>query len=405
MSCHEGKEFQNENEYRIKVKDVKFSIFVDKFGKILKYDFKLNKEESIELIKTLIQRFLSNNGSSSQDPNNCKEIGIDNEEFFCLIWLIYYSYCNNNNIVLNLFNFDVNKFSKNFFEMNKPNIKILKNTLGIDEFHKDNLVIQPINLFDHYSLMLFSNNEIYLIDFGLTHCSDNLKNENAKKANNYYNELLAMLDKKNLSHKFFEIFNIEKEGSSDQKKIEEKLKEIVGFEDKELSTQLIKYFDAEKSIKNTNILDEKSCQCFPDIFYNDELCKKIQILNNFSIQGEQTCGYFTAAAFQYILMNNLNIKKIIDENKDGIFQMIVCKIVLDLFTDDNQKIVLINEKIDDDNYDIYDNKKNMIAIKKKFKINIKGRSEKKLIPLGNDEIIDIKTIKKMLEIKGYKKKN
>ena len=85
--------------------------------------------------------------------------------------------------------------------------------------------------------------------------------------------------------------------------------------------------------------------------------------------------------------------------------MIVCKIVLDLFTDDNQKIVLINEKIDDDNYDIYDNKKNMIAIKKKFKINIKGRSEKKLIPLGNDEIIDIKTIKKMLEIKGYKKKN
>ena len=74
MSCHEGKEFQNENEYRIKVKDVKFFIFVDKFGN--------NKEESIELIKTLIQRFLSNNGSSSQDPNNYKEIGIDNEEFF-----------------------------------------------------------------------------------------------------------------------------------------------------------------------------------------------------------------------------------------------------------------------------------------------------------------------------------
>ena len=52
------------------------------------------------------------------------------------------------------------------------------------------------------------------------------------------------------------------------------MKEIVGFEDKELTTQLIKYLESEKSIKDTNILEKKSSQCFPDIFYNDELCKK-----------------------------------------------------------------------------------------------------------------------------------
>ena len=64
---------------------------------------------------------------------------------------------------------------------------------------------------------------------------------------------------------------------------------------------------------------------------------------------------------------------------------------------------LINEKIENDNYDIYSNQKNIIGIKKKIKINVEARNEKSLKQLNDDEIIDIETIKKMLEVKGYKK--
>jgi hypothetical protein len=251
--------------------------------------------------------------------------------------------------------------------------------------------------------MLFDNKEIYLIDFGLSHCSDNLKNEKSKKVDKYYNEFLDMLNEKKLNHKYLEIFNIEKENSTDQEIVGKKLEEIVGFKDTNLTTHLIQIFEVEKEIKNTKYLDEGSCQGFSDVFKNNELCQKIPILNSYSIQGEQACGYFSAAALQYILMNNLNIEKIIDETKDGIFQISVCKIMLEVFMGDNQKIILLNEKIENGNYDVYDNTKNIIAIKKNFQINIKARNDKLLTRLENDEIIDIKTIKTMLEKKGYKK--
>ena len=404
MISDESENFKRNNEYTVKVRDIILcSISVDELGNILEKEPKINKQKSIENIKVLINYVLTNNDSSLQINNSCKEIGIDNTEFFCLIWLIYISYCKTDKIILKLFNFEIDKFSDYFFEKIKPDVKTLKNYLGINEIHKDNLIIQPINLFDHYSLMLFDNKEIYLIDFGLSHCSDNLKNEKSKKVDKYYNEFLDMLNEKKLNHKYLEIFNIEKENSTDQEIVGKKLEEIVGFKDTNLTTHLIQIFGVEKEIKNTNYLDEDSCQGFSGVFKNNELCQKIRILNSYSIQGEQTCGYFSAAALQYILMNNLNIEKIIDENKDGIFQISVCKIMLEVFMGDNQKIILLNEKIENGNYDVYDNTKNIIAIKKNFQINIKARNDKLLTRLENDEIIDIKTIKTMLAKKGYKK--
>jgi hypothetical protein len=168
MISDESENFKRNNEYTVKVRDIILcSISVDELGNILEKEPKINKQKSIENIKVLINYVLTNNDSSLQINNSCKEIGIDNTEFFCLIWLIYISYCKTDKIILKLFNFEIDKFSDNFFEKIKPDVKTLKNYLGINEIHKDNLIIQPINLFDHYSLMLFDNKEIYLIDFGL----------------------------------------------------------------------------------------------------------------------------------------------------------------------------------------------------------------------------------------------
>lgn len=394
-------EVQVKDQYQLVDNDaIILVIFVDEFGNIIKTEPQLNKEKADEYIKIIINQLLTNSDSSFENSNDFKEIGICNNDFFSLFGLIYISYYKTDKIKLKLFNFDKNQFSKDYFEENKPNYEALKNILGIKEIPKNNMIIQPINVFEHYSLMLFDNNELYLIDFGLAHCSDNLKKEKAEKVNFNYTKILKIIEKKEITDKLSQVFNIE---STDQNIIREKLREIVGFEDQELTDNLIEYFKEEKEIKEINILDEKSSHGFSDVFHNIELCKKIKILNHFSIQGKQTCGYFCSAALQYILINNLDIETIIKENKDGIFQIYVCKIVLDEFVQDSQKMFLINEKIENDNYDSYSNQKNIIGIKKKMKINIEARNEKSLKQLKDDEIINIETIKRMLEIKGYKK--
>ena len=394
-------EVQVQDQYQIEDNGaIIWVILVNEFGNIIKTEPQLNKEKADEYIKIIINQLLTNSDSSFENSNDFEEIGICNNNFFSLFGLIYYSYNKTDKIKLKLFNFDKNQFSTDYFAKNKPNYEALKNILGIKEIPKNNMIIQPINLFEHYSLMLFDNNELYLIDFGLTHCRDNLKKEKAEKANSYYTKILKIIKKKEITYKLSQVFNIE---YTDQKIFREKLREIVGFEDQELTDNLFEYCKEEKAIKEINILDEKSSHGFSDVFHNIELCKKIKILNHFSIQGNQACGYFCLAALQYILINNLDIEEIIKENKDGIFQISVCKIVLDEFVKDSQKMFLINEKIENDNYDVYDNTKIIIAIKKNFQINIKARNDKLLIRLENDEIIDIKTIKTMLEKKGYKK--
>ena len=90
MISDESENFKRINEYTVKVRDsILCSISVDKLGNILEKEPKINKQKSIENIKVLINYVLTNNDSSLQINNSCKEIGIDNTEFFCLIWLIY----------------------------------------------------------------------------------------------------------------------------------------------------------------------------------------------------------------------------------------------------------------------------------------------------------------------------
>ena len=81
--------------------------------------------------------------------------------------------------------------------------------------------------------------------------------------------------------------------------------------------------------------------------------------------------FFCAAAIKYILTNNLNICQIIKETKDGIFQIYICKIVLEKFLGETEKIFKINENIDKEIYNLFYNANNMIGIQKNFKIDIK----------------------------------
>ena len=107
-------------------------------------------------------------------------------------------------MILKLFNFDNNLFTNDFFEIQKSNFEQFKIAIGITELHKNHLIIQPVNLMDHYSLILVNNDKIYLLDFGLTHCSDSIKNEYTKIANDSTDKLLEILKDKKVDNKFLE---------------------------------------------------------------------------------------------------------------------------------------------------------------------------------------------------------
>ena len=80
----------------------------------------------------------------------------------------------------------------------------------------------------------------------------------------------------------------------------------------------------QKSNSKKSILNEKKCYGDYNTFHNENLCKMINSLNNFSLQGSQTCSYYCMASMILIVKNEYNIQDIIDLTHKGIFDPQSC---------------------------------------------------------------------------------
>ena len=107
-----------------------------------------------------------------------KEIGMnDNELFTCLEILNRIN--TNKNIILKFFDFYPRGiFAEDYFSINEPNYeKFLED--------KNKLIIIPLNIYNHYSLILIYNKKTYILDFGLSLIIDEQSNELKKNINNF----------------------------------------------------------------------------------------------------------------------------------------------------------------------------------------------------------------------------
>ncbi len=67
----------------------------------------------------------------------------------------------------------------------------------------------------------------------------------------------------------------------------------------------------------------------PFLFINEDFIRNIETLNLYSIQGEQSWGLFSLATFKLLTSKNYTFEEIQEFLEDGIFQVMVCKIVID----------------------------------------------------------------------------
>ena len=140
----------------------------------------------------------------------------------------------------------------------------------------------------------------------------------------------------------------------------------------------------------------------PLIFINEDLIRNIEALNLYSIQGSQSCGLFSLAAVKLITSKDYTFEEIQDLLEDGIFQLMVCKIVIDGFLGDKNQAIKIKENMDKEYYNIYINKKNKIGIKKDIKkFTTKSIDGKICLSLNKERIVDDKMVERLLIDKGY----
>ena len=107
-----------------------------------------------------------------------KEIGMnDNELFTCLEILNRIN--TNKNIILKFFNFYPRGiFAEDYFSINEPGCEKFLEDIKIDDaIYKNKLIIIPLNIYYHYSLILIYNKKTYILDFGLSLIIDEQSNE------------------------------------------------------------------------------------------------------------------------------------------------------------------------------------------------------------------------------------
>ena len=196
------------------INEEKFAIHFDKYGII-------NKLVIPDSPKKSFDKLLDNCFTNS----NQKEIGMNDMEFFIGMGIIN-ELNKNPNIILKLINFYPNgPLSDDYFKLHKTDCKKFIEELNIDYFpFKNRIVIVPLNIDYHFSLLLIYQMELYLIDYGMIHSTDCYLNDMIKKMEQFESSISEYLINKNLNNFEIEVFNIIENFEEDEKKY--KLKQI-----------------------------------------------------------------------------------------------------------------------------------------------------------------------------------
>ena len=354
-----------------------------------------------EAFNILLSNLLINNDFLSGGIKMEKDLGINDEEF--LIGLEIINRINKNeNIILKLFNFHPRGlFDDNYFQIKKPNfLQFLADFGKDDDLVYNKIIIVPINILTHFSLLLIYNKKMYILDFGLFFAIDDNKLQIQKELDDYDNRITDYLDnKKYNSSKIWQIID-KYENDSDIKY--EEIRNIIEKKDQDNLFNLIKHYKLAKNkiddiyfLKDNPRIDSK-------IFKNNNLEENIKILNLYAIQGSQSWGYFCLAAFEFIKRKIYNFENLLELFNDATFQINILKILCNEFIGDDRKIFKINEEMSKIDYYIYIKKNNKIGINKSInELRIK-RNNNNYTLLNSKYFFDLKAIHYMLIDKGYK---
>ncbi len=360
---------------------------------------KIYSSNKNEITKILLS--INNNLSKFENIDNLSissgnsDIGINDNEFFIALANIYLNKRPKNIIVKFMLSFS-RVYRKNYFETNRPTYKEFIKKLEINESDNNILFIIPITCLEHYSLMLVYNYKIYLLDYGLVHSSDDeylnisYKSETLNKKLNdlnfsQFNELDIIID------------NLLKDSELN---LEEEINSLIKEQSGEIIEIIQQFIESEIKLSKKSILNEKKCYGDYNTFHNENLCKMINSLNNFSLQGSQTCSYYCMASMILIVKNEYNIQDIIDLTHKGIFQILIIKILLEEMFSNKQNVFIINNNELNTEYEIFKSKEYIIGIRKAIDyiyINL----DNKILKFKPEIILDIDNIKKMLISKGF----
>ena len=316
-----------------------------------------------EAFNILLSNLLINNDFLSGGIKMEKDLGINDEEF--LIGLEIINRINKNeNIILKLFNFHPRGlFDDNYFQIKKPNfLQFLADFGKDDDLVYNKIIIVPINILTHFSLLLIYNKKMYILDFGLFFVIDDNKLQIQKELDDYDNRITDYLDnKKYNSSKIWQIID-KYENDSDIKY--EEIRNIIEKKDQDNLFNLIKHYKLAQNKIDDIYFFKDNPRIDSKIFKNNNLEENIKILNLYAIQGSQSCGYFCLAAFEFIKRKIYNFENLLELFNDATFQINILKILCNEFIGDDRKIFKINEEMSKIDYYIYIKKNNKIGINK-----------------------------------------
>lgn len=357
-----------------------------------------------DALKIALFNSLKNADLNFNDINKKEDIGMNDNEFYIALGLInQINKQKNKNIILKIFNYyPKGVLSDDYFSIkNDLKYKQFLLDIGLNELSsKNKIIILPLSIYYHFSLLLIYNENMYIIDFGLYYVVDDYSQILRNKLNDLDNEITTFIDSNN--YDTITIWNIiDKYGNIDE--IKPELKNIIKEDDKlEKFIELIENY-YNKFNESNNIFILKDNPRLDIRLFNDDLSKNIKVLNLYSIQGKQSCSYLCLAAFKLITDKEYNFNDLLELFKDAKFQIMVLKILFEEFLQDKQNIFKINENMEKNDYNIYIKGKNKIGIKKcisnNLRINLKNKSNGLL--LKKELFIDEDAIKNMLNNNGY----
>lgn len=357
-----------------------------------------------DALKIALFNALKNADLNSNDIYKKEDIGMDDNEFYIALELInQINKQKNKNIILKLFNYYPNGvLNENYFSIKKDlKYKQFLLDIGLKELSiKNKIIILPLSIYYHFSLLLIYNGNMHVIDFGLYYVVDDYSQILRKELNDLDNEITTFINSNNYDS--ITIWNIiDKYGSID--KIKPELKNMIKEDDKrEKFIELIENY-YKKFNESNDVFILKDNPRLDIRLFNDDLSKNIKVLNLYSIQGKQSCSYLCLAAFKLITNKEYNFNDLIELFKDAKFQIMSLKILFEEFLQDKQKIFIINENIEKNDYNIYMKEKNKIGIKKCISniLIINPKNQCNEFSLKKEFFIDEDSIKNMLIDNGY----
>ena len=242
----------------------------------------------------------------------------------------------------------------NYFDTIKPNKQQFLEFLNLQD-KTEGMAIVPVTVKDHYSTLFIDLKDkkmLCLFDSGLPHTDGKGIEEKRRLCDKLYEEL-------------------------DEAEEIEKIEEVQN----KIRLNKIQF-----------IVDP----CASKYVFGENLAKDIICLNDYCLQDEQSCGYWTIAACELGASKEYGtLDRIQEDCESGIFQIKLAKMVLEI-TDDikkgwKQNIILINPEINSFNkndYIEYQKDKYTIFIKDNIKV---------------DEVIgvDLNLLKQQMSSKGF----